>query len=92
MDDIYVKMVVEIVKGQEAIIGPIAIERANSVSGLVLDWNSKSVSFEGDKASIIDSLVDQYRQLFGSISVEVCKEAAHHVSGLTLDQLPGSLQ
>jgi hypothetical protein len=92
MDEKYEKIVVEIIKSQEAIIGPIAIERADKVEGLSVDWPSKLVTFSMDKLSVIDDLVGQYKQLFGQISVEVCREAAQHVAGVSADLLPKSLQ
>ncbi len=93
MDDVYSKIVLEIVEEQSQIIGPIAVERANAVEGLKLDWKSKSVELLADPRSVIDRLVEQYKQLFGQISVEVCREAVGKVaSTLPHDQLPKSLQ
>jgi hypothetical protein len=93
MNDAYESMVLEIIKSQENIIGPIAIERAGMVDGMNLDFKQSIVTFSKDPIGVLDSLVEQYRQLFGQISVEVCKEAAQHVAGnLTADQLPRSLR
>ena len=82
-----------IIEAQENIIGPIAVERASQVKGLLLDWKSKTVTITKEPLSVIDELVGQYRELFGEISVEVCREAAVHTvgSGL-LDELPASLR
>ncbi len=74
--DILDKLAVRIIQEQEGIIGPIALEQAKKVPGIRIDWNIKEVELEGDKKSIVDKLVEQYRNLFGQASVEVCKEAA----------------
>jgi hypothetical protein len=91
--DTYVSIALEIIKGQEQIIGPVAVEQAQKVSGLMLDWGSKSAQFTLDPLVVLDALVEKYKQLFGQISVEVCRDAAMHVAGgVPHDQLPKSLQ
>ena len=82
--DVYAQIAVKIIEQQESIIGPVAIEQAKRVSGLKVDWGKKEVSISGNESSIIDKLVDQYKELFGQISVEVCKEAASSL----VSQLP----
>lgn len=72
-----------IIHQQQGIIGPVAIEQARKVKGLEVNSDGQ-VSIMGDKTSILEKLVEQYKELFGQISVEVCKEAA----GAALDKLP----
>jgi nitric oxide reductase large subunit len=74
--DVYSEIVQRIIKQQESIIGPIAVEQAEHIANLKIDWDKKSVSVSGDGAKVIDDLVAQYKELFGKISVEVCREAA----------------
>lgn len=91
--DVYSQLAVNIITHQESIIGPVAIEQAKSVSGLKLDWGKKEVAITGDKAKVIDKLVDQYKTLFGQISVEVCKEAVGRLAQqLSPEQMPASLR
>ncbi|MBI3633549.1 MAG: hypothetical protein HY226_04625 [Candidatus Vogelbacteria bacterium] len=91
--DVYAQIAVKIIKQQESIIGPVAIEQAKRVSGIKIDWNSKTVTISGDEAAAIDKLVNQYKELFGQISVEVCKEAAGSlVNQLPADGLPDTLK
>lgn len=90
--DMYSQIVEKIVRQQESIIGPIAIERAEAVSGLSLDWPNHKVTISGDQKTVIDNLVDQYKALFGQVSVEVSKDAARKVAGVTPELLPKSLQ
>jgi hypothetical protein len=93
MNDAYSKIILEIVHEQENIIGPIAISQANLVHGLALDWEQKAVTVTGDPKKVLDGLVEQYRTLFGQISVEVCKEAAQKILHEPhSDKLPLSLQ
>lgn len=74
--DIYTQMAEKIIEEQERIIGPIAYEQAAKVSGLVVDRKKHAVAVDGkDKTAIIESLVEQYKALFGQASVEACKEA-----------------
>lgn len=87
--DPFAKLAVEIIREQENIIGPIALEQARKVSGLSVDWDGKKISFEGDKTNILNELVKQYQHLFGQASIEVCKEAVRGlVAKLPSDQIP----
>lgn len=91
--DVYAKLAESIISRQEAIIGPVAIEQARSVSGLDIDWPHKKVAISGDKIKVIDNLVGQYKSLFGQTSVEVCKEAVGRLAQqLSPDQMPASLR
>ena len=62
-----------IIKEQQAIIGPIAFDQAKKVTGL--DISGKDVKIHGDKKEVLGNLVNQYAKLFGKASIEVCKEA-----------------
>src|SRR4051812_21111526 len=65
----------KIIEQQEAIIGPVAVEQAKRVTELKIDWPKHDVDISGDPKVAIDDLVEQYKQLFGEIAVETCKEA-----------------
>jgi len=91
--DVFAQIAAKIIAQQETIIGPVAVEQAKAVSGLKVDWDKHEVTVTGNGASVIDKLVDQYKELFGKISVEVCKEAASKlISQLPTDQQPASLK
>lgn len=77
--DVYAQIAEKIIEGQEAIIGPVAVEQAKQVANLVVDWEQKSVTIVGDKVQAIEDLVQTYQNLFGQISVEVSKESAADV-------------
>lgn len=68
-------MIVRIIQAQEGIIGPIALEQAQKITGLNVDWKQKEVKISGDEKSVIDDLVQRYKLLFGQSSDEFCKEA-----------------
>jgi predicted P-loop ATPase/GTPase len=90
--DTYSQIVKTIIEHQEAIIGPIAVEQAEAIPGLNVDWASHKVSVGGDGAKIVDTLIKQYKELFGQISVEVCREAASpFMNKLPADKLPKML-
>jgi hypothetical protein len=93
MDDVYAQIAKSIIKHQEDIIGPVAIEQAEHVPHLHIEWDKQLVTIDGDPVSVIDNLVSAYKQLFGQISVEVSREAAASLlSGLQPDRLPSSLK
>ncbi|HET7827295.1 MAG TPA: hypothetical protein VFK97_00310 [Candidatus Saccharimonadales bacterium] len=90
--DVYAQIIERIIKQQESIIGPVAIEQAGHVHNLKVDWAKKDIEVSGDGAKVIDELVDQYKELFGKISVEVCKEAAEPlINKLPEGKLPKTL-
>lgn len=82
--DVFSQIVVKIIKAQEAIIGPVAVEQAQRVPHLKIDWAKNEVDIDGDKAQAVNALVDVYQELFGQISKEVSKEAAASL----LEQVP----
>lgn len=91
--DIYAQIALRIIKGQEAIIGPMAVEQAKQVDGLEVDWKAQTVTVVGDKVAAIEELIQQYKDLFGHISVEVSKQAAASLMGqLPQESLPLSLR
>ena len=66
-----------IILHQQAIIGPLAIDQARKVQGLSIQ-NTGTLTIEiktTDPASLLTHLVENYRELFGQTSVEVCKDA-----------------
>jgi len=91
--DIYAQIVESIIRHQEAIIGPVAIEQAQQIAGLQVDWPQHHIIIQGDPIHVIDNLVHAYKSLFGQISVEVSKEAASSLIGrLQPDRLPQTLK
>ncbi|EKD65555.1 MAG: hypothetical protein ACD_50C00052G0008 [uncultured bacterium] len=87
--DIFAQIVEKIIREQEGIIGPVALEQARKVQGLNVDWEKHDVRFDGDQKTIVERLVGQYRELFGQASVEVCKDAVKDVlSKIPQDQRP----
>jgi len=87
--DIFAQIAEKIIKEQETIIGPVALDQARKVSGLVINWEKHEVKLEGDKKEIVEKLVEQYEYLFGQASVEVCKDAVKSIiSQVPKDQMP----
>jgi len=82
--DIYAQIAVKIIQGQEAIIGPVAIEQAQQVDSLKVNWADHQVTISGNEVNVLESLIQKYKDLFGHISVEVSKQAA----GSLMRQLP----
>ncbi|MEJ0073301.1 MAG: hypothetical protein WDN27_04455 [Candidatus Saccharibacteria bacterium] len=91
--DVYAQIAASIIRHQEAIIGPVAVEQAEHIPHLKVNWSEKEVVIEGDPVPVIDSLVGAYSQLFGKISVEVSREAsATLLRKLHPKRLPHSLE
>ncbi|MBI2009391.1 hypothetical protein HYS84_03190 [Candidatus Saccharibacteria bacterium] len=91
--DVYEQAAEKIIEEQANIIGPLALEQAQKVSGLQVDKSSHRVSFNGDKTTILDHLVGQYKDIFGQTSVEVCKEAARSfLAKLPSQEVPSLLR
>jgi len=91
--DIYEQIAVKIIQSQEGIIGPVAIERAQVVDGMTLDWANHAVSITGDKVRAVEDLIDQYKELFGEISVQVSKDAVKALMlQLPSDKIPHHLK
>jgi len=91
--DIFAQLVEKIISEQESIIGPIAVEQAQRVPGLKVNYSKHEISFEGDKSQAIEKLIEIYKELFGQASVEVCKEAVRSIiSQIPSDQVPPLLR
>jgi hypothetical protein len=91
--DVYEQIIEKIIKAQEAIIGPVAIEQAQRVPHLTIDWAKHQIDIQGDEAEAVDALVGVYQELFGQISKEVSKEAAASLIGqLPSGDLPEALK
>lgn len=74
--DVYSQIAVKIIAGQEAIIGPVAVEQASKVKGMTVNWSKQEVEISGNKVAAIEDLIQKYKELFGQISVEVSRQAA----------------
>ncbi len=91
--DIFAQLVERIIREQESIIGPVALEQAGKVTGLKVNWQKHEISFSGDKKDIIEHLVEQYQHLFGQASVEACKDAVRGImSDVPKNQVPPLLR
>ena len=91
--DVYAQIVEKIIEQQEQIIGPVAIQQAGQIKSIKIDWPQHQITVSGSPQDAIDELVAQYKELFGQIAVETCKEAAAtYLAKLTPEQLPTSLK
>lgn len=87
--DIIAQIVDKIIKEQEAIIGPIALEQAQKVPGIKVDESKHEITVSGNKKTILEDLVKQYEKLFGPASIEVCRDAARSlISKAPKEQVP----
>ncbi|MBI2008163.1 hypothetical protein HYS82_00725 [Candidatus Amesbacteria bacterium] len=85
MDTAKLTLIVKaIVSEQQTIIGPMAIDEANKVSGLKISVDMRDVTVSGEAKIVLQNLVGQYQKLFGQASVEACKESIKQI----LPQIP----
>lgn len=73
-----------IIKEQQTIMGPIALEQAKKVSGL--KFASDDIEVTGDHKTVLSNLINQYAKIFGQASVQVCREAFEQYQ----DKIPAS--
>lgn len=83
--DSYAEAVSRIIKEQQSIIGPVALDQAKKVAGLEVS-GVDDIKVTGNKKQVLGNLVNQYSKLFGKASIEVCKEAFEPY----LDKIPSS--
>lgn len=91
--DIFSQMAERIIKEQEGVIGPVALEQARKVNGLSVDMQKHEIIFSGNKTEVLEKLIEKYKELFGQASVEVCKDAVRNIlSQIPKDQVPSLLK
>lgn len=74
----YSQAISQIIRQQQAIIGPVALDQAKKVTGLKVA-DIEHVDVTGNGKEVLASLVKQYSSLFGQASVEVCKDAVREI-------------
>lgn len=84
METVYTQIAVQIIERQESVMGPMALQQAMQVPNMAVNWANRSVTFMGDPVTSIDRLVDQYEEMFGKVSVGICRDAAANL----VSQLP----
>lgn len=83
----------KIIREQESVIGPLALEQARRVNGLKVDLDKHQVSFSGNRTEVLEHLVQQYQKLFGQASVQVCKDAVRpYISKMSPNEVPALLK
>jgi hypothetical protein len=89
----YDQAVLVIIKEQEQVVGSnVANTLAKRVTALKAD-SQGAYHIEGDPKKALNDLVEQYSQLFGQASVEVCKEAITKVNpSFSNEELPDILR
>jgi hypothetical protein len=92
-NNIFDQIAEKIIEQQEAIIGPIAVDQAKLISELKINWQQHLVDVGGNPQKAIDKLVEKYKELFGQLAVESCKQAVDKLlTQLPENQLPSTLK
>ena len=71
----YEAIIKTVIKAQEAIIGPLALDIANQISGVKVYPGISVIEIKGDAEEILTKLVEKYGEIFGQASIETCKDA-----------------
>lgn len=93
--NIYEQLGLKIIREQELLMGPVAWMEAGKVKNLhITDRKNGVISIkEAEGGLVINSLVEQFSNLFGRAGREVCKEAVSIlVADLQPAQVPSSLK
>ena len=83
----YAELISEIIKKQSVILGPeIAIVKARSVPGLMVDNDGKVTGVGDNPKETLQNLVDQYVELSGQIVKNALGSIFAKYPGLTLNK------
>jgi len=93
-NSVFVKIAAQIIKGQRQVIGPLALDTARKVPGLVFSNSDfEHIKISGEPSKAITGLVKQYERIFGTASIEVCKDAVKEIKPpITPEFLPEILR
>jgi hypothetical protein len=86
--DKYHDLVKRIIEEQKLIMGPLAFELAKRTEGLKFE-NELTFNIEGEPKNVVTNLINQYKELFGDISVQVSRHALlDNAKSFTNEELP----
>lgn len=93
-NNVFVKIAAQIINGQRQVIGPLALDAARKVPGLVFSNSDfEHIKISGEPNIVITGLVMQYERIFGTASIEVCKDAVKEIKPpISQDFLPDILR
>lgn len=67
----YILLLSEIIAKESIVLGSdMAISKAKSIGGLVLDKNGNVINIKGDPNSILNSLINEYVDIAGDVAKE----------------------
>lgn len=71
----YLSLLTEIIAKEAVVLGKdIAIAKAQSVGGLVLDASGNVINVKGDASQILKELIEEYKNLIGPIAQDILVE------------------
>lgn len=88
----FAQIVSSIIKEQQSIIGPMAVEQARKVEGLQIKTLDEIV-IVGNGKVVLGNLVTQFSKFFGQASIEVCKDAFEpYAASIPQSEIPDILK
>lgn len=88
-----ISLIKAIIRGQQNIIGLLAIEQANKVPGLEVTTSLDVVKMDQTPSKVLTNLVLQYQKLFGRASLDACKESVkEYLPNMSSQDLPDLLR
>jgi hypothetical protein len=94
LKEIYNLVVLRIVLQQAELVGTLAWQVAQQVSGIdVIDMLKSQITIRGEPKEAINELIGKYQKLFGKMARDVCKNAvADILADMDANDIPESLR
>jgi hypothetical protein len=91
---IYNKILSRILKEQETILGSLAWQIAEKISGMeVLNKETFAIRIVGDPKAVIDNFVFRCERIFGSFARDACKQAVEYLTvEMPINDIPERLR
>jgi hypothetical protein len=91
---IYNKILSELLKEQEVILGSLAWQLAGKISGLsIVNKENFEVRISGDPKAVIDSYILRCERIFGAFAKDASKQSvAYLLAELPADDIPAQLK
>ena len=91
---IYNKILSRILKEQETILGSLAWQLAEKISGLqILNKETFEIRIIGEPKAVIDNFVFRCERVFGSFARDACKQAVvYFTADMPTDDIPTRLR
>ena len=94
LKEIYSSIVLRIILQQAELVGTLAWQVAQQVSGIdVIDMLKSQITIRGEPREAINELIGKYQKLFGKMARDVCRNSvADILADMESNEIPESLR